>query len=430
MNILDDRLSMIKKMLSDSKMEPIIDNIQVGGKYDSAKYDSNKTGETNSYDTRILLNKKILDIKRVIEKMNGELKYIKSGSTGHTFKGICINGDCKIEYGVKVVAYPRKSKYGNVHESRRPENAELMMIRLLSSFIINKATPHIILPISTFNTPIINFTNLIELNAIDANNKKYKQFLSRYKDGEYYDQVSILVSEWANCGDLLDYIRNNYKHMDLMFWKVIFFQLFSTLATIQSKYPSFRHNDMKANNILLHKLNDKDTSKNQAKKFKYTVAGYIFRVPNIGYHIKLWDFDFACIPGVVDNLKVNENEEWNKSMNVTPIENKYYDIHYFFNTLYQDGFFPDFFKSDCVPLEIKNFVKRVIPQKYRCGKNIHPKGYRLLVNEEYVTPLDILLNDKLFNEFKKNDKVNYNDTLLCTQKFELSKFIQQINNLI
>ena len=50
---------------------------------------------------------------------------------------------------------------------------------------------------------------------------------------EYYDEVSVLISEWANGGDLLDYIRKNYKTMKIRDWRVIIFQLLSVLAVIQ-----------------------------------------------------------------------------------------------------------------------------------------------------------------------------------------------------
>jgi hypothetical protein len=85
------------------------------------------------------------------------------------------------------------------------------MIRLLSYFVINKQTPHIVLPITTFNTSIKPFLNLTKSNIV--NNKKFEQFVERYEKGDYYQNVSILVSEWANGGDLLDYLRNNYKTM-------------------------------------------------------------------------------------------------------------------------------------------------------------------------------------------------------------------------
>ena len=70
-------------------------------------------------------------------------------------------------------------------------------------------------------------------------------------------KLVYLISEWANNGDLLDYLRKNYKSLGLKEWRVLIFQILSVLAIIQAKYPSFRHNDMKANNVLIHKIGKK-----------------------------------------------------------------------------------------------------------------------------------------------------------------------------
>ena len=110
----------------------------------------------------------------------------------------------------------------------------------------------------------------------------------------------------------------------------MFFQLLSVLAIIQTKYPGFRHNDLKANNILIHKI---PISKNN-NKFKYKINNQVYIAPNIGFQIKLWDFDFACIPGIVDNNKVEA--EWTNRLNVKPEQHRYYDVHYFFNTFTDD----------------------------------------------------------------------------------------------
>ena len=77
-----------------------------------------------------------------------------------------------------------------MYSINRPENAELLMIQLLSQFVKSKQTPHVVLPITTFNTSIKTFTNLAKDDIVD--NKKYDQFIKRYKKGEYYDKVSIL----------------------------------------------------------------------------------------------------------------------------------------------------------------------------------------------------------------------------------------------
>ena len=380
------RLEFIKELLNNNKLEPLID------------YDVKEKNDNESYDTRVELGKKNLDFSSVITEIGGKLDYIKSGTTGHTFHGI--SGDPKnpkYDYAVKVSAYPKKQKYGSMHDIRRPENAEIKMIKILSKLIINKQTPHIVLPIGTFDTSIDNFVNLIDDKVIDEDNKKYKDFLSKYKKGEYFDNVSILISEWANRGDLLDYMRNNYKNFSPIHWKVFFFQIISSLAVIQSQYPNFRHNDLKANNILVHRINKKN------KYFNYRVVRSIYKVPNIGYQIKIWDFDFACIPNVVDNKKVNMG--WTKAINVTPEQNRYYDIHYFFNTLIKKGFFNQFMTDSCVPKEAKEFVLRIVPKKYQKGKFVHERG-RILINYEHTTPDDILKNDIYFEEFRKETKSN------------------------
>jgi hypothetical protein len=392
---IQDRIGFVMRLLEDNKLEPLInfdrtdtDNFTGGSKDD---LDSNE-----SFDTRVVLRKQVHDITDVIDKMGGTLTYKKSGSTGHTFQGTYSNSDTGdyYEYAVKVVPYSIKGKYGDMYDIGRPENAELQMIKLLSYFIVNKKTPHIILPIGTFDTDIENFTNLIEDGIISESSTKYSQFVEKYKKGEYYDKVSILISEWANRGDFLDYIKNNFDRFTPTHWKVFFFQIISTLAVIQAKYKSFRHNDMKANNILVTKINSK------MPVFTYTITRNVYKVPNIGYQLKLWDFDFACIPGHVNNKKVTHSNKWSRSINVGPTQNRYYDIHFFFNTLMMDGFFPEIMTHSLIPDEVKEFVTSIVPKEYRTGGDFVAKKGRITKNVEYTTPEEILRTNPYFEEFR------------------------------
>ena len=407
------RLDFLKDILQNNKLEPIVELADATTEYFEHPngYDC-EDSDTLSHDIRGIMNKQTHDFYQVIMQMGGKLTYIKSGSTGHTFKGTIHVGDGSpnIEYGVKVVAYPKTKQYGTMYDVRRPENAELLMIRLLSYFIVKGCTPHITLPIGTFYTGIEAFTNLIEDDFVKSDNKKYKDFVEKYKKGGYFSDVSILISEWANRGDLLDFIRKNYKEFTTLHWKVIFFQIISVLAVIQSKFPSFRHNDMKANNILIHKVQQRGTV------CSYKVCRNQYYVTNIGYRCKIWDFDFACIPGVVDNIKVNL--PWTAEINVKPEQNRYYDLHYFFNTLIKKGFFPALLTDSSINVEIKEFIHRIVPKKYQFGKKIKDEIWegnrkikeavyetvsergRLLVNDEYTTPNDVLMNDPFFAEFR------------------------------
>ncbi len=396
------RINFIKELLDSKDLKPLVNfDITDTENFISRKNndsDSNEYSSVHSHDTRQNLNKKLLDFNSVISKIGGKLLYIKSGSTGHTFKGIMDANNDNLSYAVKVVAYPKKENYGDIYDSRRPENAELMMIKLLSYFVIKKQTPHIILPIATFYTNINPFVNLIKEDIVDEDNKKYNEFIEKHKNKEYHENVSILISEWATRGDFLDYVRKHYKNFKLIHWKVFFFQLISTLAVIQSKFPSFRHNDLKANNVLVTKVPKKEGSFSI-----YKVGGLEYVVPNIGYQIKLWDFDFACIPGIIDNEKVSS--EWTKQINIIPEQNRYYDMHYFFNTFIKKGFFSQFMEEDCIPQEAKDFVNRIVPKKFQDGKHIHKRG-RILIKDEYILPNDVLKKDPFFSQFRREKSTN------------------------
>ena len=133
-HIIKNRIKYAKLLLENNKLENIIDFDNKNDK----NFLSKDSDSDASYDTRVSLKKKEHDIKNVVRSIGGELKYVKSGTTGHTFRGVDIDSDGTplYEYAVKVVPLPKKDKYGDTFDTRRPENAELVMIKLLSSFVI------------------------------------------------------------------------------------------------------------------------------------------------------------------------------------------------------------------------------------------------------------------------------------------------------
>lgn len=412
------RKYLITNLLKNTKLKPLInlenDTITTESFTGPANsrhiVDGYKSTDETSYHTRDILGKKFHVFSDIITQIGGKLKYIKSGTTGHTFKGIIDDDGKVLNYGVKVSAFPRKRSKDDINNSkddpydvRRPENTEIKMIRVLSYFVLKRETPHISLPIGTFDTNIAPFTKLMDDDVVPKDCNKYKEFLERYQNNYYHNKVSILLSEWANKGDLLSFIKNYYKEFKTMDWKIIFFQVLSVLAVIQHKYPMFRHNDLKANNILVNSV------KGRGNKYSYMICKTKFIVPNSGFCLKLWDFDFACIPGVVDNFKVNE--EWTNRINVKPVQNRYYDMHFFFNTLTNiNGFLKKEFHSKYVSKDVKDFANRMVPDKYRkTNTKFVSKRGRILVDVEYLTPEQVLKNDPFFKEFRdeaiKRDKL-------------------------
>jgi hypothetical protein len=394
-----DRIEFIRLLLENTCLTSMFDMEHVVEK----DYYKNVTNILQVFD------KQTVNFHDMMRALGDYLVYIKSGTSGHTFKGMSIpdaqRPDMELNYAVKIVAYPKEEIYGDVNDASRPENAEILMLKVLSYFVVKRHTPHIVLPITTFNSNIKTFVALSKANLVKS--AKYDKFIKRYEKGVFYDDVSVLISEWANGGDLLDYLRDKFKTLTIKEWRVIFFQIISTIATIQCKYPAFRHNDLKLNNILLQDI----TIGPRDGPFVYTVSDQTYYVPNIGKRCKIWDFDFACIAGIVENSKVNA--EWTDDINVCSEAHQYYDIHYFFNTMISPGFIDGFFGRDdngipFVPDEVTEFVKRVVPSKLRTGKYVSKKG-RLLIDFEqlknvrglfYKTPIQILETDPFFAKMR------------------------------
>ena len=307
---IQSRIFSITKLLENSSLQDInlLKNMDDG--LETEFFEGPKDMKDHkSMDSRTVLGKRTINFYNIINRLNSKLIYIKSGAYGNAFKGIVTdeNDEEIMSFAVKVVAYPKKDGYGSMFNVTRPENAEICMLKLLSYFVIKNQSPHLILPICTFNTSIKPFLSLQEDEVVSADNPKYCDFVKNYKEGAYYETVSVIISEWANRGDLSMFLKKHYKKLELIHWQCIFFQIISTLAVIQSKYPSFRHNDLKANNILISKTDVCN------KKILYKVNKKEYILPSIGYCIYLWDFDFACVPGVVENSKVYQ--DWTKKIN-------------------------------------------------------------------------------------------------------------------
>ena len=331
-----------------------------------------------------------IELNNFLSETNSKIMYIKSGSTGHAFKGMIYSGGKRINYGIKVTAYPRKKKYGYITNLNRPENVDVVILEILSE--LSDLTPHLMTPYGSFFSDIKPFTDL-QIKK----NKKFDEFKENYQNNVYHNKVSILLSEWAYRGDLHEYMKETIvknKTLDPRFFKVVLFQLIYTLAVIHKKYPSFRHNDLKLNNILVQKSVGK-----KKKRMQYTFdESLVFEVPDIGIMIKLWDFDFASIDGVVHNLKILN--KWTQNINIKPTQNQYYDIHFFINTLLKTSVFHQFLEKNMVEEDVLAFIDDVVPEELREHSDNNTVSGRLMTDVQHMTPHDILRNNRFFDEFR------------------------------
>lgn len=366
---------------------------------DEIKFDdffNNKSSSISSYKCYV---ERILSI---LISIKAKMKYISSGSTGHFFKGVILKdinqpidnkNNIICYFALKMTPYLKCSKYKDIYEINRPENTELHMLKCLSYFVLDGQTRHLLLPVQSFYCPIKEFIKMMNVHQFIDDKDRYKTFINNYKNNRYENIVSVMITELASEGDLLNYIRHNLTHIKPLHWKIFFFQILSVLAIIQLQFPSFRHNDLKANNILLHK--------DVMAKREYRINHKTYLTPSFNLLIKIWDFDFACIPGYVDNIKVKE--KWTQSINITTIQNRYYDIHFFFSTLQM--FLSKVWNEKFIDKDTLDFVNDVVPALYKSSKKANDKG-RLLVNDEFITPLYLIENHKYFDEFRYNNIKN------------------------
>lgn len=112
----------------------------------------------------------------------------------------------------------------------------------------------------------------------------------------------LLINEFANEGDLKNWLKikdwSQPQTRSELEWKVMFFQVFAGLYTLQ-KYFDLTHHDLHWGNVLVHKI--------QPGGFlTYKIDDEYYKIPNIGFLFTLWDFGYAHIP---NKLKANSNPE-------------------------------------------------------------------------------------------------------------------------
>lgn len=238
---------------------------------------------------------------------------------------------------------------------------------LLSNLVLNKKTNHILLPIVNVDARFNQIADV--LNKFDS----FEYYMNEIQNGKISDLFSINVKEnFFKSENLEKYMKDNDFNL-----KPLLFQLIHTLAIIQKDYPNFRHNSLSPSNVMIYlrnELNNKDSVKYSYEKKKFYLKNY-------NLDIKLTNF-------VNSNL---DNKNNNSKIPFMGKSNRYFDLHYFLNTLLYK------FNLKNIDKESVDFINRILPKKVRGkGKN----NFYLEKNEELFIP-EKILEDKYFNDYKK-----------------------------
>lgn len=172
----------------------------------------------------------------------------------------------------------------------RSEHVEPRILNFLWKHLVEdtRATPHIVAPLGK--------------HAIIPTITESRRYSS---DRDYMDNSLVYFMEMASKRDLrrhLASVRYDGNKFELHF-RVLLFQVCYTMECIFQRFPDFRHNDLKDDNVYLHTgpVGGYD---------KYVIHGKTYYIPRIGATALVGDFDFATIPGYMfDNYKTIE-QEW------------------------------------------------------------------------------------------------------------------------
>ncbi len=280
-------------------------------------------------------------------------------------------------------AIPMDKDY-DLNDPKHPGNVELNILFTLSKLVYNFNTPHIALPVLAFQS---NAPALI---------KKIEH------PDDFHKTLNCVVTEWAEGGTLSGYIkqtiRNGTDTSD--WWKTVLFQITSVLATVQHHFPTFRHNDCHLGNWLIQKVQGPTD-----RFYIYVFDNKIYKIPNIGVQILMWDYDFACIAPTIENYKVEEFSV-GSIRGINYVQDHYFDFHLIMNSVCigagRGSKYMDYFNAKS--RSIADFIREIVPADL-FGNDTPLLTYgrlRDLRNSKYpaVTPRNSLLNSDLFRDLR------------------------------
>jgi hypothetical protein len=301
----------------------------------------------------------------IISQLKGKkFQLLKSGDNYNIFK-VYLN---RFFVLLKISVYNREEDVNNLTCKINNDN---FFSYLLSSFTVTGESKHIELPIVNLDADIKMVSDIFDIYP------SLKELREKIEKKVYPNVISFRFRERFF----------EYNSMDNFFMKkkcdfrIIIFQVIHTLALIQDKYPSFRHNKLDTKSIFIYLKSKEGVINNyifKSKKFQFS-SKFDLKIGNFGFS----SIDKHLSEGFEGPLKGEKN--------------RYFDIHYFLGKMLE---YVDNSITDCP--ELLDFMNRALPIEFRTDDNY------LKNNVELFTPSK-LLNDKYFSIFTKEIKKEKKD---------------------
>ena len=313
------------------------------------------------------------DVLAVPKEASRGVVLVAKGNEGVVFMG-CIDDTCKNKVLIKV------SAAGKVRGANYKSSPGVIEFKINMDMWrkCHKESPHIVAPYSQLMCKM----NEAFLNWSYPNmGPSVRAIANGVERGT--ERVLISYYEFFNGGNLLDWILRHRATLAEKDIKIILFQILYTLMICYKKVPSFRHNDIHLQNILVKTEGVAKTGTTTYGKFK---------VPNNGVFTALGDFGWAHSlnrpnPKVVGGRYAHEGITQNKHVRQ--------DLHFFLSSFYKV-----LTQAKKWP-QASAFIKEAVGAEELLSANLNTriKAWRLLQDDKRVKDLVGILDSDYFKEF-------------------------------
>ena len=267
-----------------------------------------------------------------------------------------------------------KSDNVNLDQPKRKEIVDMIVTHLLSVTI-------------SVPMPIINFD--ISLSQLNEINKVPSKFLTRIYSGLVEtDSLYVNVYERFNEFDTLKKLITN-KELDEIQLKTICVLVLIWLCNVQSRFPTFRHNSLSVENVLVYRSKEK-------KSVYRVIDKSVSLVTTVSVRVK--DFFNATISGVIETQS-------------SPRENPYYDVFYFFQSLRNIS------SRVTMPESVMDLINKVVPEIHGSQRRFDEAIFQL-ETVGITTPYDVLIRN---NFFSSSLDMNIAETIESDDSFDVER---------
>lgn len=176
----------------------------------------------------------------------------------------------------------------------------------------------------------------------------------------------IMYSEYANSGALEEFINKHKNTLRPIHYRFMITQVLYNLYRIHKKYPSFRHGDLHAKNILVNT----DTPTLQINTYK--IGNMTLKVEDVGLNLMLTDYGLSSTRVIKNPSIEGLDKEWGISQKSHPM----YDVHLFLNAIF---LVCSRIGSESA-METIRFIDRILPDDYKGSNTSKIMNFRMRIN--------------------------------------------------